>query len=206
VLSSWELEVSLDWIHSLSPVGDAAESNQAQSPKLASLAPGLRHPMQILRVVTGKYGAEDFCILNAHPLAAFFALSTVMAVKYLFLEDLAGNDRKNLPETRANLLIYKYFTNKSLFLKDLAEHAAKSLITKYRTRRGQPKDPRGRSSKPRVKTRALPKPFMKPAQWMCDFDANPCPTVGSRVGFPAFVLGTRFVSTILNSEGIALNP
>ena len=45
-----------------------------------------------------------------------------MTLKYLFLKDLAGNDRKNLPKIRTNLLIYKYFTDKSLFLKDLAKH------------------------------------------------------------------------------------
>jgi hypothetical protein len=35
---------------------------------------------------------------------------------------MAENDRKNRPEIPANLLIYKYFTNKSLFLNDLAKH------------------------------------------------------------------------------------
>jgi hypothetical protein len=35
---------------------------------------------------------------------------------------MAGNIRKNRPEIRANLLIYKYLTSKSLFLKDIAKH------------------------------------------------------------------------------------
>ncbi len=41
-------------------------------------------------------------------------------LRYLFLKDLAGNEVKNKPEIQANSLIYKYFTSKSLFLKDLA--------------------------------------------------------------------------------------
>ena len=61
-------------------------------------------------------------IFQCAPLAASFALSTVMTLKYLFLKDLAGNSRNNRPEIRANLLIYKYFTSKSLFLKDMAKH------------------------------------------------------------------------------------
>jgi hypothetical protein len=35
---------------------------------------------------------------------------------------MAGNGRKNQPEILANLLIYKYFKSKSLFLKDMAKH------------------------------------------------------------------------------------
>ena len=34
-------------------------------------------------------------------------------------------------------------------------------------------------------------------------EASPCPIVGSRVSVPAFAIGTEFVPTILNSEGIA---
>ncbi len=41
-------------------------------------------------------------------------------LKYLFLKDLAGNESKNEPKILRNLLIYKYLTDKSLFLKDLA--------------------------------------------------------------------------------------
>jgi hypothetical protein len=44
------------------------------------------------------------------------------SLKYLFLKDLAGNGRKIRPQIRHKLLIYKYFTRKSLFLKDLAKH------------------------------------------------------------------------------------
>jgi hypothetical protein len=41
-------------------------------------------------------------------------------LKYLFLKDLAGNKPKNKRRILSNLLIYKYLTAKSLFLKDLA--------------------------------------------------------------------------------------
>jgi len=41
-------------------------------------------------------------------------------LKYLFLKDLAGIKSKNNLQTLSNSLIYKYFNDKSLFLKDLA--------------------------------------------------------------------------------------
>lgn len=47
------------------------------------------------------------------------ASAALRPLKYLFLKDLAGNKPKNNPKIEANLLIYKYFTYKSLFLKDL---------------------------------------------------------------------------------------
>jgi len=44
-------------------------------------------------------------------------------LKYLFLKDLARNEIKNKLKIQAKLLIYKYLTGKSLFLKDLASLA-----------------------------------------------------------------------------------
>jgi hypothetical protein len=41
--------------------------------------------------------------------------------KSLFPNDLDGFPTKNKPEIDPNSLIYKYFTRKSLFLKDLAK-------------------------------------------------------------------------------------
>ena len=41
-------------------------------------------------------------------------------LRYLFLKDLAENQRQNKPEIYANSLIYKHLTANSLFLKDLA--------------------------------------------------------------------------------------
>src|ERR1019366_1803890 len=61
-------------------------------------------------------------IFNAHPSQALLLFPPSWPLKYLFLKDLAGNGRKNRPEIRANLLIYKHFTSKSLFLKDMAKH------------------------------------------------------------------------------------
>jgi hypothetical protein len=43
-------------------------------------------------------------------------------LKCLFLKDLARNEPKNKLKSNAKLLIYKYFTYKSLFLKDMASH------------------------------------------------------------------------------------
>jgi len=55
----------------------------------------------------------------------------------VFISQRLGEIRpQNRPKIRANLLIYKYFANKSLFFKDLAENNAKYLIPKDRTRRG----------------------------------------------------------------------
>jgi hypothetical protein len=49
---------------------------------------------------------------------------TAKPLKYLFLNDLAGIQPKNKAEIQANSLIYKFFTSKSLFLKDLASVAS----------------------------------------------------------------------------------
>jgi hypothetical protein len=42
------------------------------------------------------------------------------SLKYLFLKDLVGKQLEKKREILANSLIYKYFIDKSLFLKDLA--------------------------------------------------------------------------------------
>jgi hypothetical protein len=51
-------------------------------------------------------------------------------LKYLFLKDLAGNDPKNKPKIPANSFIHKYFTGKSLFLKDLAAKGSQVFDSK----------------------------------------------------------------------------
>src|ERR1035437_9086292 len=96
-----------------------------------------RHPLGGWRVARTLLSAQTSQVLLLFPPSC--------PLKYLFLKDLAGNSRKNRPEIRANLLIYKYFTISPYSSMTWQNTNAKYLIPKDPTRRGPTQTLRGRA-------------------------------------------------------------